>query len=64
MKPSIIRLAFAFITFIIGLTLFSITDWFQVSPQPVTVTTPTMVKPSPRLRELGELKRIWRIGRI
>ena len=51
MKPSIIRLAFAFITFTIGLTLFSITDWFQVPPQPVTVTTPTVVNPSPRLKE-------------
>ena len=51
MKPSIIRLIVAFITFTIGIALLSITRsrWSQVSPQPaiVEVTDPIRVKPPP-----------------
>ena len=55
MKPLIIRLTVALITFIVGIALFSITpaSWSQVSPQPATVkvTEQIPVKPPPQPKE-------------
>lgn len=55
MKPKIVRLAIALITFLIGIGLFSITEswWSRVSPLPPTlkVTHQITVRPPPQREE-------------